>query len=133
MFLAGEIFTSDEAHGTVGQIHQTVNQTLLHQSIRLRRDHVADSFVKGVNLYCQLSGLWRLCHFGGAHLLRCQIDSDAVQRSQDLVNERLVLACLLHDKVSSALLSDLDERVARHVLDTCHVSGNKGNAFELVM
>ena len=54
-----------------------------------------------------------------ANLLRRKIHRDTVQRSQNLVNERLVLARLLHDKVSSTFLGNLDERITRHILDAC--------------
>jgi hypothetical protein len=47
-----------------------------------------------------------------------EIQSDSVQRAQDLVNERFSLSRLLGDEMTTALLSDLDERIACHVLDT---------------
>jgi hypothetical protein len=40
-----------------------------------------------------------------------------MQVAQDLVNEWLLLARLLHDKVAATLLRDLDKRIAGHVLD----------------
>ena len=86
----------------VWQLHELRDELLLLRLVRLRGDHVADSLVEGVNL------LWR------------QVDSNAVQHPQDLVHKRLSLPCLLHDEVATALLGDLDERVARHVLDTCY-------------
>jgi hypothetical protein len=52
------------------------------------------------------------------HLLRRQVHRYSVQCSQDFVDERLVLSSLLHDKVPSTLLSDFDERIASHVLNT---------------
>ena len=39
-----------------------------------------------------------------------------MQHPQDLIHKRLALPALLHHKVPPALLRDLDERVARHVL-----------------
>lgn len=51
-------------------------------------------------------------------LLRREIDSDTMQRPEDLVNERLLLSGLLHDKMSSTLLCDFDERITRHILYT---------------
>lgn len=53
------------------------------------------------------------------HLCRLQISRDPVQVSKDLVDERLRLPSLLHDKVSLALLGNLDERITSHVLHTC--------------
>jgi hypothetical protein len=41
-----------------------------------------------------------------------------VQQTEDLVDERLRFARLLHDEVPATLLRDLDECVARHVLHT---------------
>jgi hypothetical protein len=52
-------------------------------------------------------------------LLRREVDRYPVKRPQDLIDERLVLARLLHDEVTATLLCDLDECVARHVLNTC--------------
>lgn len=53
------------------------------------------------------------------HLLRSQVHRDPMQSPQDLIDERLMLARLLHDEMSSALLRNLDKRITRHVLDTC--------------
>jgi hypothetical protein len=52
-------------------------------------------------------------------LLRRKVDRYPVKRPQDLIDERLVLARLLHDEMPPTLLRNLDECVARHVLNTC--------------
>ena len=53
-----------------------------------------------------------------ANLLWCKIDSDAVQGPEYFIDERLVLSGLLHDKMASTLLSDFDEGVTSHILNT---------------
>lgn len=51
-------------------------------------------------------------------LLRREVDRYPVKRPQDLIDERLVLARLLHDEMPPTLLRNLNESVARHVLNT---------------
>lgn len=51
--------------------------------------------------------------------MRRKVHGDPMKHAQNLINERLSLACLLHDEVTTALLRDLDERIAGHVLHTC--------------
>lgn len=48
-----------------------------------------------------------------------KVYSDTMKHTQNLVNEWLGLACLLHDEVTTAFLRDLDECIAGHVLHTC--------------
>ena len=55
----------------------------------------------------------------GTYLQRREIHRDALQVAENVVNERLSLAGLLHNEMPSALLRDLDERVASHILHTC--------------
>ena len=87
-------------HSVVWQLHELLNQTLLRWLVGLGGDHVTDSLVEGVNL------------------LGSEIDGDPVQRSQNFVDEWLVLSGLLHDEVPTTLLGDFDEGVTSHVLDT---------------
>ena len=54
----------------------------------------------------------------GMHLLGSQVDRDLPQSSNDLVDEGLVLSSLQSYKVALALVSDFDECIASHVLDT---------------
>src|SRR5690242_513303 len=94
------IISSCVTYSRVGKSHQVVNQTLLHALLPLSADHVTASFVESV------------------HLLGRKIRGDLSQVSYDLVDEWLVLARLEGNKVSPALVGNLDERVASHVLNT---------------
>lgn len=53
-----------------------------------------------------------------ANLLRLQVTNDSVDVIEDLVDEGHDLPDLHLNKMSPALLCNLDERVARHVLHT---------------
>jgi hypothetical protein len=108
--------------GGVGSGHEVRDEEFLLRLVRLGGDHVPDGFVEGVDLE------------GG------EVGGDALEVAEDLVDERFLLARLLHDEVATAptggrsgsaerrrsgekamldsLLSDLDERVASHVLNT---------------
>jgi hypothetical protein len=52
-------------------------------------------------------------------LLCSQVDRYPRQRAQNIINERLRLAGLDDDEMAPTFLCDFDERIARHVLDTC--------------
>lgn len=60
------------------------------------------------------------CHFNEpcADLLWLEVTDDCVDVVEDLINEGHHFSHLHLDEVSSALLGDLDECVAGHVLDT---------------
>jgi hypothetical protein len=53
---------------------------------------------------------------GKQYLWCTQICRDSVEISENFVDERFGFARLLKDEVTSTFLSDLDERIARHVL-----------------
>lgn len=52
------------------------------------------------------------------NLLRGQVTGDALHATDDLIDERFSLSGLKRYEVSFALLGNLDERVACHVLHT---------------
>ena len=83
-----------------GQLHELCDEALLRRAVRLRCNHVANSFVERM------------------HLLRRQVDGYLEEIPQNFVDEWFLLASLLHHKVSPALLCDLRECIARHVLHT---------------
>ena len=81
-------------------MHVLLDQLIKYHWVSLCRNHVADCFVERV------------------HLMRLQVADDRVDVVNDLLDEGHVLAKLNRDKVAATLLSDLDERVARHVLNS---------------
>ena len=115
--MVGQYIRGGQTHGIVWQFHQLAYQFLLLRFVRLRGDHVPNGLVECVHLSRKpvsklpLKGSW-------AHLLRRQIDCDAMQQPQDLVDKRLLLLRLLHDEMTSTFLRYFDERVARHILHT---------------
>lgn len=52
------------------------------------------------------------------HLLRGQVHGDPVQEAQNFIHERFLLSGLLHHKMSTAFLCDLNESVTGHILYT---------------
>jgi hypothetical protein len=94
----------EETYSAIGKLHELLNELLLDWFVRLCGDHVPNCFIEGVNL------------------LRGKVDGDRRKLSENFVDERLAFLSLQHDEVTSAFLSDLDERVARHVLDTYSIS-----------
>ena len=83
----------------VGQRHVLFDQDLLLRRVRRRRDHVADGLVKGVDL------------------LGLQVADDRVDVAQEFIDKGHHFADLDLNELPATLLGDLDERVARHVLD----------------
>ena len=55
---------------------------------------------------------------GSTELLWRKVNSNTMQRPQDVVYKRFLLPGLLHDEMSSTFLCDLDERITGHVLHT---------------
>lgn len=53
-----------------------------------------------------------------AYLLWREILSNSVKVPQDFVNEGIRFSRLLHHKVPSALLGNLDKRITSHILHT---------------
>jgi hypothetical protein len=90
----------DLVPGRIGDGHQVGQQSFLLIPVALGRHHVAAGLVECVNL------------------LRREIAGNLGEVPDDLLDERLVLARLERDKVAPALLGDLDEGIARHVLNT---------------
>ena len=79
---------------------QTLSVQFRQTPHRLSLDHVADSLIEGV------------------HLMGLQVAHDGSDVIEDLLNERHHLQLLHLHKMPPTLLSYLDERVARHVLNT---------------
>ena len=93
-------FDDDGVPDVVGQLHVLVDQFGLLNVVNAGGDHVTNGFVERM------------------YLVWFQVADDAVDVGQDLVDERLRFAQLNGDEVASAFLSDFDECIARHVLNT---------------
>lgn len=86
--------------GGIGQLHQVLDQPILECFLTLSRDHVATCFVESVNL------LGRKIHGDLSHV------------ANNLFDEWLILTRLECHEMPSALVGDLDESIAGHILDT---------------
>jgi len=89
-----------KTYSTIRQGHEVANEPLLDILLSLSANHVATGLVEGVDL------------------LRRQVACDLAHVTYNLVNKRLRLAGLAKDKVSLALVGNLDESITSHVLDT---------------
>jgi len=85
----------------VREAHELAEEALLLVPVPLGGNHIAAGLVEGVDL------------------LGREVAGDLLQVPDDLLDEGLVLAGLEGDEVPTALLRDLDERVAGHVLNAC--------------
>lgn len=88
-----------ETYCLVGKGHELLDQSLLSALLALRGDHISTCLIEGM------------------HLLGGQIVGDLPHGSHDLFDERLAFAGLKGDKVTFALVSDLDESVTCHILN----------------
>lgn len=80
--------------------HKILNQSLLESFLALGTDHVATSFVKGMDL------LWGEIHSNLSHV------------PNNLVDERLSFPQLSGDKVTPTFVCNLNEGITSHVLNT---------------
>lgn len=85
----------------IGQRHEILNQSVLKTFLALRRNHMTTCFIKRMYL------LWR------------KITRYLPHVADNFVNERFVFSGLEGNKMPPALVRDLDECVASHILDTC--------------
>jgi hypothetical protein len=92
-----------KSYSLVGERHELLDESLLDTPLTLRANHISASFIESMNL------------------LRRQISRDLPQISHDFIDEWLALASLKRDKMAPTLVRNLDESVASHVLDTCHM------------
>mmetsp|Transcript_27650 Transcript_27650/g.70460 ORF Transcript_27650/g.70460 Transcript_27650/m.70460 type:complete len:1163 (-) Transcript_27650:210-3698(-) len=83
----------------VGPLHQLHEQPVARGLVGLRGDHIRDRLVEDL------------------HLAVLEVRDDRAQVEAELVDERHRLAHLQDHKLAPALLRNLEERVARHVLD----------------
>mmetsp|Transcript_9758 Transcript_9758/g.22379 ORF Transcript_9758/g.22379 Transcript_9758/m.22379 type:complete len:254 (-) Transcript_9758:605-1366(-) len=88
----------DELPVLVGQQKQVLEQLLTCSSILFRTNHVADRFIEHVNM------------------VALQIRNRGRKFTQELLQERLVLALLSANKLKPAPLRDLEEGLASHIL-----------------
>lgn len=93
----------DGIPGRIGLRHKAVNQAVLKALLALGGDHIATGFVECVDL------------------LGRQIASDLPHSSHNLFDKRFALSWLENDEVALALVRDLYEGVACHVLNACGV------------
>ena len=89
----------DGVPGRVGRRHQPLEVRSPLGAVRVRADHQAHGLVEHV------------------HLVRLEVLDRARQTREQLAHERLGLAQLLDNKLAPALVADLQESLAGHVLD----------------
>ena len=93
-------FQDDRVPNIVGQLHVFIDQLRLLSIFCTRCNHVAHRFVERV------------------HLMWFQMTDDAVDVRQNFIDECLRFAQLDSDEMTTAFLSDLDECITGHVLNT---------------
>lgn len=85
----------------IGQRHEIFNQSVLKTLLALCRNHMTACFIKRMHL------LWRKIARYFPHV------------ADNFVNKRFVFPRLEGNKMPPALVCDLNECVASHILDTC--------------